>query len=1424
MEFDRIISCSQRKEFIPLTFRDILYSKLPHRSENCPSLFGHIGDDFITLSLDDLRRVTCILSDRLQDEGIKRGDTIMLASFSCTNELSNVLVFAAAANMGVRIFIPIFPEPSEFQNWSTLTGFSCVIIPLEETLKLKNHTREKSVVEDIRAKCNGAGIRLIDPLSDLRIHEILNDTGKFKYAGSKVDDVSPDSEMVIFTTSGTSGRSKLLAYSHKSFSFCCQSWQEAGLFEPDMFGNTGYSPLFTHTIGIRTFINCLWSGHPFCVITTDWFLKKPQVVRYFLLNTGLGHIIGGPAFFNTMLELFREYPELKTHLQRSLKAAISIGAPFDTATSGKFRSATGVSIMNGFGTTETLMVSLNRSSESDPCLMGEPLPGVTLGLKNTGGDDLYELAIKSVFQSVRAIGENKNEFFLTGDLVRIDPVSGGIRFAGRRSADFIKDDYGVKIPISALKTYYAELYDLADWIEWLPLTNMPGLSALIFRASEKKSPGQKELAAMLKSLNDELRQKIEPFEFDHRHLERFALISELAPLTRKGTVSRDHILKKYDQLISDVRNPFVYNRAIENIEVSGQSDLFKYSNPYLSGLLEALKMDRTYTKAEGDFLYFEEGDARLKVTDFTGGFGAGLLGHNHPDVKNEIIRFLEAGAPALNNQGSRYFYPSLLAKELNRIFSEKTGKYFRVLFGNSGTEATEIAIHHAYLEWRSGLLKLRDEQLQLYGCTEGISVSEIWDRNMEVIDRLTPCIIVEKDCFHGYTSGSRSLLNHKQHRTRFEGLLRPRALHVDDSSVNWKEQLQKFTEEETADLEFVQLENGKCMVVKLKVSLIIASIIEPVRGEGGIRPVNPEFADFLSRQRFPLIADEIQCGLGRTGSFPAYKKASYYLLGKSLGGGFEKISAVLIDDDRFRPGFAKYYNSTFANGELAAATALSVLRIIEKENIPSTAAAKGERIFSILRGISDRYPDVVSKIEGSGLMTGIHFNKALREKNVILRILVDHDLLGYLISAWLLNNHNIRVLPSLSAPLSLRLEPSYLIPENEIERLALALEEACRLCSERRLYSLLKFLMNGDPYSDRNHPVFDGIFPQAEEQPLPGSVTAGFIGNFTASHRELQLIEPDLVQASDTGLRILFDKLQVLLHGKPVRIMAKNMMQGKVHFIFYILPFDTSHLEVISRWGKKRFYIKRIQEAADKLASEGAVCLSLGAHTSIISGNGLMLAEKGGCRILTGNSLTAGSCIFHLASYLKRAGGNGTFTIAVVGAGGNIGTGITESLMDHCYPGCNIILAGNNEKRLEKLKCLLQAERFNTTVTTELFELNKADVIICCVNTNDPVVFRHHLSETKPVFLIDISVPRAISEDVREMKNVVFCNDASSVRICDALNFLISSHTPSGKIFCCAGEAILYALHRPDLPLKGHIRHQSVKELIPLAQMEGFFE
>ena len=220
------------------------------------------------------------------------------------------------------------------------------------------------------------------------------------------------------------------------------------------------------------------------------------------------------------------------------------------------------------------------------------------------------------------------------------------------------------------------------------------------------------------------------------------------------------------------------------------------------------------------------------------------------------------------------------------------------------------------------------------------------------------------------------------------------------------------------------------------------------------------------------------------------------------------------------------------------------------------------------------------------------------------------------------------------------------------------------------------------------------------------------------------------------------------------------------------------------------------------------------------------LAERYSCKILTGNTLTVASCMFHLNQYLKNSSTDRykPRTIAVVGASGNIGAGLVECLNDPEYEQYEIILAGNNEKRLDKLRNKISNKNNKVKCTNDLFELRYADIIICCANTNDHIIYPHHIQSDNQVFIIDISVPSAVADEVKKLENVIFCKEASSVYLHDNPYLLFSTHTPVGKTFCCAGESILYGLNNLQTPMKGHIHKEAVQEFVQLAITENFFK
>ncbi len=1417
--------------FKPVLIRDMLFRALPHRPESSTVILGHQGAHLVRINLSTLRYLISQLALTIEEKKLAKGDTILLASFYASNELANALLFAAFTSLGIRVFIPIYPEADEFENWHQATQFKCVIMPSREILHQTGHEREQEAVYAFEGLCRKKNIPFYDAYDDFNIPSLLQkcvDGNEFPLTGLDFsDDLSVDDDAVIFTTSGTSGRSKLVVYSQGAFSICCQSWQHAGLFDPGVCGNPGFTPLFTHTIGIRHFINALWTGQPVCILCVDWFLNKPEEARYLLLQMKPGHIVGGPALFNMMLEFFRQFPEMKIGLQKNLKTLISIGAPYNLSTARQLKNALGLELFNAFGTTETQMIFLNKPEKEknfDPESMGSPLPGVTLRLEETEEKGIFDLFVKSPYQCKRVIGEEKEmDWFASGDMVAYDSATGELKYAARKGTDFIKDDFGVKIPVNMLREYYPWLFTISAHVEWILMDKKPGLAALLFLHPSESHHSLAGINEQIKSRNELLQTALEPFEFTHRHIERFSTTTAPPPLTRKGTVSRKNLLTQFEDVITRLKNPYILGKDIESINTEEKTLLYKYADPRLASLLEALRLDVHFIRGEGDYLYYKLNGIEKKVLDLVGGFGAGLLGHNHPDIKKAMMAFLETDQPALNSQGSLHHYPALLARELNTIFSKNTGRYFKVQFGNTGAEAMEIALHHAYFEWWTWIEKKRDEQLQAFGSIEEIDVAAMWESNMKKVADATAGIIVINNCFHGYSSGARSLLNQKKQRYYFSGLLGPTPLHVNDTSETWKADIEELIRMHTITLKIVVDAAGSYSVGAENISSIIAAVFEPVRGEGGIFEANAEVADFLSQQKFPLIADEIQCGLGRTGTFPTYSKATYYLLGKSLGGGFEKISAVLIDDDHFKPTFPQYYTSTFANGELAAFTALTTLQVMAREQVAEKAMEKGDLFISKLHGIATLYPDIIAAVTGKGLMIGVHFNKRIGEKNTLLRGLFEHELLGYLFAGWLFHHKNIRVLPSLSKADSIRIEPSAFISEEGMNDCCEALNDLCRICRDGDMFALLKFLMNDDPYLDHHLKKFDGIFPSDLETPAPGALRVGFIVNFTAPIRELVLIERGLQQASDTGLRILYTKMQTLLEGKTIRLFSKNLMHGKVHFTCYLLPFDTAHLEVINRWGKKRFYNARIQETVNLLAGEGVHHISLGGHISIISGNGMSLAEPKNVNILTGNTMTVASSLYHLEQYLKTHQQDlpQPVVIAIAGATGNIGYGLAGCLDGEEYAHTQIILAGNNMKKLDQMRSTVFGPDRNVVCTTDLLDLQRANIIVSCTNTNDPLIFPHHIHPTEKVFIIDIAVPGSVTEAVKQMKNVEFCKDASTVYLPDDPDFSISSHTPAGKVFCCAAEVMLAALYDVRLQLKGHVHPESIKTMMHLAKMEG---
>ena len=177
-----------------------------------------------------------------------------------------------------------------------------------------------------------------------------------------------------------------------------------------------------------------------------------------------------------------------------------------------------------------------------------------------------------------------------------------------------------------------------------------------------------------------------------------------------------------------------------------------------------------------------------------------------------------------------------------------------------------------------------------------------------------------------------------------------------------------------------------------------AVLIEPVQGEGGVRPASPEFlrgvSDVCRAGGALLVVDEIQCGLGRTGDLFAHTVAGIapdvLTLAKPLGGGLP-LGATLVAERHASVLATGDHGSTFGGNPVAAAAALAVLDRLAEPGFLARVTRNGARLMRGLRGIVRRHGDTIVDVRGRGLMIGVELRgeaepivSALRERGVLV--------------------------------------------------------------------------------------------------------------------------------------------------------------------------------------------------------------------------------------------------------------------------------------------------------------------------------------------------------------------------------------------------------------------------------------------------------
>lgn len=358
-------------------------------------------------------------------------------------------------------------------------------------------------------------------------------------------------------------------------------------------------------------------------------------------------------------------------------------------------------------------------------------------------------------------------------------------------------------------------------------------------------------------------------------------------------------------------------------------------------------------------------DERNEYIDALAGIAVNSLGHAHP----EIVKTVQKQAARLMHVSNFYYNEpqSDLAEALVKLSGLD-----RVFFCNSGAEAMEgalkLARRAAFKKGKSGVILCMDNS------------------------------------FHGRTLGTIAM---------------------------GKDKYQDGYHPMPPGFRRVEFNNSSALKDAAD-SDVIGIVMETIQGEGGIIEAKPDFLktarDLCDKLDIPLILDEVQCGIARTGKLFAYQhygiKPDILALAKALGSGFP-IGAVAATESYASAFDHGSHGTTYGGNPLACSVALTTLNVIEKENICEMARIRGEYIMTRIRDLSVNW-NAIRDVRGKGLMIGVELSFPGAE--VVKKML------------------ELGVLSNCTSENVLRIVPPLIISKQEIDKIIDALVQSIKLC------------------------------------------------------------------------------------------------------------------------------------------------------------------------------------------------------------------------------------------------------------------------------------------------------------------------------------------------------------------------------------------
>lgn len=735
------------------------------------------------------------------------------------------------------------------------------------------------------------------------------------------------------------------------------------------------------------------------------------------------------------------------------------------------------------------------------------------------------------------------------------------------------------------------------------------------------------------------------------------------------------------------------------------NDYLHFARPLTAKLLESMELNKTFIDGKGNWLTYEKKGQTRRVLDITGGYGANLFGHKNKEFIELYKSYLDSMAPSLT-QGSIRSKTGELTKKISEMLQAETGEGpWVTTLSNTGTEAVEAALKHSLLYYQTQMVQI-DQELQrefnqfemqlrfiaedkrdsilsslkkeLIGHIEEIKCSQerksyllhqaqssydiqdlrqlVNEFNQKQFAEKPKFISLERS-YHGKSLGSLSVTwNHKFRESFYLGdeynqdtiFIKPNIL---------QEELNIAIDGAQKDILYLSVNKNGVQWRKHTLNGIAAAIIEPIQGESGVHPLSSHFLALMKKmsveKNFLLIFDEIQAGLFRTGKLASGSHsnitADVYTFSKGLGAGLVKIAATTINHKKYIEEFGFLHTSTFAEDDLSSAMALEVLNRLDNQETISESMKNADYLEFRLQHTKEIYPEIIKEIRGKGFMLAIEFFDVLKDISFEFKMISESNMQGYLLSSCLLNHEDIRMSPSLSNSLTLRVQPSLSIEIHEIEHLIAGLTRLSEAIRGKRTSYLLGSIYHHEVIKNE----YSGeLSENYKPNPRPLSVFLCHLIDF----EHISKISPSVSQINESNF------LKKLALGKEVSDFKiyhtqtlRSIDNKEMDVILMAIPVTSEELKKSFTSSKtKHKIISKVQKALEYSKELGATTVGLGQFTSIVSGNGLYL-DPMGMNLTTGNAFTIGLAIEAAFNEAKNKNIDLMKShVGIIGAAGNI--------------------------------------------------------------------------------------------------------------------------------------------------------------------------